>query len=384
MNENWFYKKSLWSRIKNVYLKNSNLKKFWKEIEKDNFDNELIELIDFYLNSKSYKSSSKFWNILNIGHLNQIKNFGIENFATSIAMSYFTFISYDDKKISNLIRYVENKNINLNYFSNQIYKKQINIDITHSINHNILLNLLYAYIKHNNYDQFLPILEKNNFLINKVPNLKIDNFTITQDKLNSIIEYVSIKKILDKFNTPTQNILEIGAGSGRTTETLISLLENDKKIKYVIVDIPPALYINYLRMRNNYKNKKIQLCFDIKNEGELDKIFNENDIILILPHHLELFKKKIFNITIAIDCLHEMDRKTIKFYMEQINIVSKNFYFKVWDETHLPYSFNHYLKAKEKKSYFINDKWDLVSQQNCIFPSNYIETVYKIDEDVIK
>ena len=52
-------------------------------------------------------------------------------------------------------------------------------------------------------------------------------------------------------------ILEIGAGSGRTTETIISLLDQDKKIKYVIVDIPPAIYINFLRMKNNYPNKKL-------------------------------------------------------------------------------------------------------------------------------
>ena len=36
-------------------------------------------------------------------------------------------------------------------------------------------------------------------------------------------------------------------------------------------------------------------------------------------------------------------------------------------------------KAQDKKSYFIKDNWDLISQESCIFPSNYIETVYKIN-----
>ncbi len=379
MDENWFTNKSVWSRFKNAYLKDSDLKKFWKKISKENFDNELINLIDNYINSKSYNFSSKFWNILNIRHINQIKELGIENFATTVAMSYFTFIVYDDKKIEKLMNYLNSNEINSNIYSFDIYKKQINIDITHSINHNILLNLLYAYTKHTKLDKYLPILEKNNFLIDKVPNIKINNNLLTQDKLNSIIEFESIEKFLRTQNFSDLNILEIGAGSGRTTETLISLLSENKNVKYVIVDIPPALYINYLRMKNNYKDKNIYVCYNINNESDLEKIFEKNDIILMLPHHLDYFKKKIFDITIAIDCLHEMDKKIIKYYMDRIDIVSKNLYFKVWNETYLAYSFNNHLQAQDKKSYFIKDNWDLVSQENCIFPSNYIETIYKIN-----
>ena len=105
MDENWFTNKSVWSRFKNAYLKGSDLKRFWKKISKENFDNELISLIDNYVNSKSYNFSSKFWNILNIKHINQIKELGIENFATTVAMSYFTFVVYDDKKNPIGIRY---------------------------------------------------------------------------------------------------------------------------------------------------------------------------------------------------------------------------------------------------------------------------------------
>ena len=52
MDENWFINKSLWSRFKNAYLKDSDLKKFWKKISKENFDNDLINLINSYVNSK--------------------------------------------------------------------------------------------------------------------------------------------------------------------------------------------------------------------------------------------------------------------------------------------------------------------------------------------
>lgn len=293
-------------------------------------------------------------------------------------MNYFTTITCDDEKVQKILNYIENKKIDPFEYSKDLFKRQINIDFTHSLNHNIILNLLYVYIKHNKYDQYLKKLEKNNFLIEKVPNINIDNFLLTQDKLNSILEFINIKKILDNIESSSLNILEIGAGSGRTTETVISLLDENKKIKYVIVDIPPALYINFLRMKNNYPNKKIALALNADSDTSLEKIYNESDIILILPHQLNFFKTKNFDISIAIDCLHEMDKKIIKFYMDAVDRVSNYLYYKVWNETHVPYAFNNFLSAKDKKSYQIKGSWKLILNEKSTFPSNYSEFGYKI------
>ena len=289
MDENWFKNKSLWSRWKNAYLKDANFRKFWKNFNKKNLDKDLVKLVDYYISSESYKFSSRFWNIINIRHINQINEFGIENFATTIAMSYFTSIVYKDEQVKNILDYLAEKKISSSNYSNQIFKQQLNLDFSHSVNHNIILNLLYAYLKDKKIYTYLKLLEKNNFLIDKMPNIEIENQKITQDKLNSLLEFINIDRIIDKISSTSLNILEIGAGSGRTTETIISLLENKKKIKYVIVDIPPALYINYLRIKNNYPNKKIKIALGIESFESLKEIYEKNDIILILPHQLNYF-----------------------------------------------------------------------------------------------
>jgi len=378
MDENWFKKKSFWSRWRNAYLKDTNFKKFWKKANKEKLDKDLVNLINYYISSKSFEFSSRFWNILNIRHLNQIIQFGIENFATTVAMSYFTYITYDDEKVQNILDYISKKKIDSSEYSHKLFKKQNNIDFTHSVNHNIILNLLYTYVKHNGYDHYFKLLGKNNFLIEKVPNIDFDKMLLTQDKLNSIIEFINIKKILNNIKSSSLNILEIGAGSGRTTETIISLLEEDKKIKYVIVDIPPALYINFLRMKNNYPNKKIILALNCDSEESLKKVYDENDIILILPHQLNYFMNKDFDITIAIDCLHEMDKKIIKFYMDTVHRISNHLYYKVGNKTHVPYAFNNFLSAKDKKGYQIKNSWKLILDEKSTFPSNYSEFGYKI------
>ena len=63
------------------------------------------------------------------------------------------------------------------------------------------------------------------------------------------------EKILDTFEGVKINkILEIGAGSGRTSEAILSI---KKDTKYIICDIHPAIYITYKRLKIAIHNKKI-------------------------------------------------------------------------------------------------------------------------------
>jgi len=42
MDENWFVKKTFWSKFRNAYLKDANFKKFWKKTNKEKFDKDLV------------------------------------------------------------------------------------------------------------------------------------------------------------------------------------------------------------------------------------------------------------------------------------------------------------------------------------------------------
>ncbi len=76
----------------------------------------------------------------------------------------------------------------------------------------------------------------------------------------------------------------------------------------------------------------------------MNKLLN-NDILFIFPHQLQFFEKKTFDIFIAIGCLCEMDKKTIKKYMNYVDTLSKYLYFEVWDNTKVPFSI---VKNKKK------------------------------------
>ena len=54
------------------------------------------------------------------------------------------------------------------------------------------------------------------------------------------------------------------------------------------------------------------------------------------------------------------------------------FYFKIWNETHVPYAFNNYLSASDENSYQIKPNWKKIFKKSCVFPSNYFDFCFKI------
>ena len=351
-----------------------NLRKYWlKNKSNFNFDNELKKMVDFFIQSKSYVSMSSYWNYLNIKNLKQIKEKNIENYSTTIATDYYTWIDVSDEQVQQSILNVQNistpENVNL-------YKKQINMSFTHSMKYNNLTYLLYLNLKKLNLLEKLNYLSDDGYLSYNDPFIEIDEQKISQDKINSILDYENINNF-SSFSDK-KSILEIGAGSGRTSQAILSF---NKGLKYTICDIPPALFISYQRLKSVFTNKKIGLLYFL-NEDELINEFNNYDISFIMPHQLDFLKNKEFDLTIAIDCIHEMDKYTIKKYFYNINRISRLFYFSVWKKTHVPFSgvLKRYSNSLDyfSKDYQIPNNWEKIFEKDLIFPSNFISSGYQI------
>lgn len=361
-----------------IYLYNRlpihSFRKYWLK-NKSNFDldNELKKMIDFFIKSRSYELMSNYWNHLNIKNLKQIKKKNIENYSTTIARNYYTFIDVSDKQIEQSILNVQNILISENV---NIYKKQINMSYTDSMKYNNLTYLLYLNLKKLDLLDKLNYLSDEGYLTYNDPFLEINEHNVSSDKINSIFDYENI----DKFSpfSDKKNILEIGAGSGRTSQAILTF---NKDLKYTICDIPPALFISYERLKNVFKNKKIGLLYSL-NEDELINTINNYDISFIMPHQLNFFKNKKFDLTIAINCMHEMDKETIKKLFYNINKFSKLFYFSVWKKTSVPFS-GILTRHSNMLNYFSDDyqipkNWEKIYEKDLIFPSNYISSGYQI------
>ena len=365
-------KQSFWSTFKKAYLKSRNLKSFWNKLEKTNLSEELINTFNLYLNSESYNWSAKHWRNNIINHLSLMSNSTNRNSSWIISKEYFYFDHFDDSTIGGLCKEVQNKKINLNV---NLCKKQNNLSLTQSIHYNLVLLLLYKSIKSRDVFKYLnKLIELEPYGVVKKPSLLIEDKEIVQDDLNSLFEFEQIEKLLSNIQLRKNKILEIGAGSGRTAKAILSIMDNTK---YIIADIPPSINLCINSLKKYFPDKNLATAFQINNQKDLNIALEKNDILFIFPHQLKLFEKNTFDITLAIDCLHEMEKKIIKIYMSIFEDISTFLYFKVWEYSGLNYSFYEHHSAHSKSDYSIKDHWKEHLKERCLYPSNYFQLGYE-------
>ena len=95
-----------------------------------------------------------------------------------------------------------------------------------------------------------------------------------------------------------------------------------------------------------------------------------------MPYLLNFLKQK-FDLLLAIDCLHEMNKETIKQYMDYANNNAKKIYFKVHQHAHVPFSFN-IMNVYKNEDYYINPRWKEILKKKSLFPSDDVECAYEI------
>lgn len=106
------------------------------------------------------------------------------------------------------------------------------------------------------------------------------------------------------------NVVEIGAGFGRTAQALIKLVGNIKR--YTIIDIPEVLSLSH---------------------SYLEKVFSKDEFAkldfvnaLLLPK--DIHDLQSVDLVINIDSFQEMPKETIRFYFERIVSKARFFYSK--------------------------------------------------------
>jgi len=371
-NRIYYLRKRFFYLRKILFSNEVDFKNFWKKFEeKEKLPQELVEIVDKFIASKSFPFISSWWRYNNIKDIKKLCQFGIENYG-EIFFHYYTWHDWSEEEIKDTFDILDSELINEKI---NIFKLHNGLTRNESFKSNMLMLLLYKILKQTDEYNFLEKMEDSSFCSNGHPFIDIDGIKISHDKVNSLLEFSEINKF--KILRENSHILEIGAGSGRMADTILSI---NNKNKYVICDVPLAIYVSYYRLKKRFKEKKIELAIDIDNQNDLEDCIKKNDLVFIFPHQLKFIKNKIFDLAIAISCLHEMEKETLKFIMSNINKISHNFYFSIWKDTDLPFSLlGTNLKASNlEEDYFISTKWTQKLKKKSHFPSNIIQFLYSI------
>ena len=329
-------------------------------------DKDIISMLDNFIESNMFKNSSSYWKWLCKNHIEMIEEYGVENFKLNIEKSaYWGEGNLDSEQIKQIIKNEITINLDISEVFRQ--KNEPNRTAKETIHQNLSNIILLNYLVNNNYQKYLHLVEENEF--GNPQYIKYENRRYSFGILNSILEI----GFLDNNTNFNQNInvLEIGAGSGRTC---IALKGFYKVKKYVIVDIPPALFISEKNIKASFPEKKIFSFTNFIDFKTVEQDFTNADVCFISPDQIKMMPNKFFDLSIAVDCLHEMSFSDVKIYFSEINRISSHFYLKAQITQSAKYG-EHELNRDD---YPIYKSWTKIADEECIFPNDYFQSIYKI------
>jgi len=362
--------KSLWSTLKKAYFLNKDFKKYWLTLNKKNLDKELVDTTNKFLKSESHKWVSRFWNHCQINHFKSISNLSSSESINKNIRDYARHVYFDKNDLNDVCEELK-EDINLLNFN--VFQKHTDLSKYDSVSYNLTTAILYLRLK-NLTDKYYNLINKRMF--DKYSyNININGKKINQHFLYTIIELEKISKIFD-VEKKNLKILEFGAGYGRTTNLFLSL---SSQVKYVIVDIPPAICVSYDEIKKNYPNKKIFSAVDIDDHQSMNDAVEKNDVILVFPHQLKFFKKKYFDLSIMIGVTLEMEPKDVKRYMEYVELLSNNVYLKVFKYSGLPFSFYKVYRHDVREDYFIGKNWKKLFLETGLETDIVSHSAYKVE-----
>jgi putative sugar O-methyltransferase len=289
-------------------------------------DTVLSEMFDCLAHGDSIYLPSQFWEHLNKKNVHELEVDGYERFKQTVARNYFTWIiGRKDSQFRYLLKHIDP--VALPWILGGLWHYDSSSGMSRRRYAFIVLftRLIWQFAE---YDMQHLLKDLEEPLAGAPLNIRYRNKLISQDLANTALEYYSIREHFAPNPEENPSICELGAGYGRDAFFFLKALP---RCRYIIVDIPPALYIAQRYLSELFPNKRVFefRCFDSYEAVESE--FSEADIAFLLPHQAALLPDKSVDLFVNISSLHEMRPDQINAYMKLIDRLTRGyFYSKQW------------------------------------------------------
>ena len=255
-------------------------------------------------------------------------------------------------------------------FSARILKNESLENLNSRKNKFEALNLINLYHKLSELSDLKILSNSTDVNIGNPNYLNYRNQFLSERFLNQIYYISQIKNNID-LNLNNQNIfLEVGPGFGSLTKLLKN---NYKKSKFILIDLPEINILSYFFLQTSFPDAKICLSNDLSDNQDLidENYLKRYDILILDQNDLKKIKSNLIDCTINTRSLGEMSISDQDFYIENIEKVTKRYFYSVNRFKHdnvLFSSTNGYYEFK-----LSGEKWDKVLYK--FSPTLHIETL---------
>lgn len=322
----------------------------------------------------------KLWESLNAKNIKQLETDGIEHLKQTVATNYFTWVS--GNRIS--LQFLYLVGIQYLYLALKTYpwhwptilKGITAVPASGGFSRRqqmelvLLARMLWRFIQR--FDRENLLLKFSEPRFGKPFEIFMDGKLISQDLGNSILEYYSIREHFKISPDHRAVICELGGGYGRNAYVFLEALP---RVKYILMDIPPALYVAQEYLSNLFSDRKIFRFRDCTSFREVESEFNAADIVFLLPHQARLLPAKKVDLFINISSLQEMTYDQVNEYFKLIDHLTRgHFYSKQWRVSKNPWD----RVVLHKKDYPVPTAWRELYCRMARVQVSFFEAMYSI------
>ncbi len=315
---------------------------------------------------------SRYWEELNKMNVAQLKEEGFENFKRTIALNYFTWarIFPWDSQIIYLCRHVGATGTfravgkafqfcAARYFSSALQ----------SFSYGLLTYLLWEYILQGDHAPELLALQEPEFGSPPIVAPR-EGMQVSQDLGNSLLEYESFRQGLPADGRGM--VLELGGGYGRNAFVILRM---NPRVRYVAVDIPPALWVAEEYLSRLFPERRVFRYREFSKFEEVAGEWTQADLMFLLSSQLAALPAGSIDLILNISSLHEMRKDQIDYYFAEFDRVLKpggHAYIKEWKEAKV--LFENVTLTEE--DYPCPPGWKTILNRTAAVQTRFFETLY--------
>jgi putative sugar O-methyltransferase len=327
---------------------------------------------------------SRFWEELNKRNSRQIVEIGLGSFKRTVNQNYFNFMIVGPRhpQFRRLLRLwlsrptptvlgarlVDWELVEVRHDRVQPFRRR-----RARFWYALFVALLWEFARRRGAGHRLDVLDEPD--LGKPILVRYGRRSITQDLANSALELEAIEEALTHPLTAHETVIELGAGYGRLAWMALATTPG---LRYILVDIPPALAIAQEYLTRLFPDRKAFLFRHFDRFDDVATQLSQAEIAFLTPNQLEAIPPQRADVFINISSFHEMRPDQIgRFLVQADRHTNGIFYMKQWR------AWTNEVDGVtiRQGDYPIPASWDRVYEREHPVQTQFFEAAYRVRDD---